>query len=112
MRRNTKAATKVVLDWKLERKIPWGCPRKRGINVVEKDSEDLGARNSRVIVQDQERWNDLVMVAKTLRVIKARRRRMEICNCKLNWILSKNKDWKQLQDITVWYHPVWFFIKY
>jgi len=48
------------------------------------------------------------MAAKTLwRVIKARRRKMEICNCKFNWILSKNKDWKQLQDITVW-----FFIKY
>lgn len=108
MRRNAEAATKVVLDWKPEGKILLGCPRKRWIDAVEKNSEDLGARNLREIVQDRERWNNLVMAAKTLwRVIKARRRKMEIFNCKFNWILSKNKDWKQLQDITVW-----FFIKY
>jgi len=33
---------------------------------VEKDLEDLGVQNWREIVQDCDRWNDLVIAAKTL----------------------------------------------
>jgi len=33
---------------------------------VEKDLEDLGAQNWRGIVQDRDKWDDLVMTAKTL----------------------------------------------
>lgn len=67
MRRYTDAATKIiVLDWKSEGKRPRGCPRKRRMDVVEKDLEDLGAQNGRVLVQDRDEWFDLVTAAKTL----------------------------------------------
>jgi len=66
MRCSADAAIWIVLDWKPEGKRPRGRPRKRWIDVVEKDLEVLGVRNWREIVQDGDRRNDLVMVAKTL----------------------------------------------
>jgi hypothetical protein len=36
------------------------------MDVVEKDLEDLGAQNWREIVLDRDKWDDLVMAAKTL----------------------------------------------
>lgn len=71
MRRNAEAATKVVLDWKPEEKISRGCPRKRWIDGVEKDLEDLGAQNWREIVQDRSNmmlhiWQQVVPVASIL----------------------------------------------
>jgi len=32
-------AIRLILDWKPERKRPWGCPRKRQFDIVEKDLE-------------------------------------------------------------------------
>jgi hypothetical protein len=66
MRRNKDALTKVALNWKPEGRRPRGRPRKRWMDVVEKDLEDLGAQNWREIVQDRDKWDDLVMAAKTL----------------------------------------------
>ncbi|KAL4148399.1 hypothetical protein QTP88_002652 [Uroleucon formosanum] len=66
MWRNTGALTKVALNWKPEGRRPRGRPRKRWMDVVEKDLEDLGAQNWREIVQDRDKWDDLVMAAKTL----------------------------------------------
>jgi hypothetical protein len=43
MRRNTDALTKVALNWKPEGRRPRGRPRKRWMDIVEKDLEDLGA---------------------------------------------------------------------
>ena len=66
MRWNNDAVTKIVLNWKPEGKRPRGRIRKRWMDVVEKDLEDLGVKDWREIVQDREKWNDLVMAAKTL----------------------------------------------
>lgn len=66
MRRNTDEVIKIALNWKPEEKRPRGHPRKRWLDVVEKDLEDLGVQNWREIVQDRDTWSDLVMVAKTL----------------------------------------------
>ncbi|KAL4147798.1 hypothetical protein QTP88_002147 [Uroleucon formosanum] len=66
MRRNTDALIKVALNWKPEGRRPRGRPWKRWVDVVEKDLEDLGAQNWREIVQDRDKWGDLVMAAKTL----------------------------------------------
>lgn len=44
------------------------------MDVVEKDFEDLGAQNWREIVQDQDKWSNLVMTAiNSWIVMKARR---------------------------------------
>jgi len=66
MRHSADAAIRIVLNWKPEGKRPRGRPRKRWIDVVERDLDDLGVWNWREIVQDRDRWNDLVMAAKTL----------------------------------------------
>jgi hypothetical protein len=66
MRRNTDALTKVALNWKPEGRRPLSRPRKRWMDVVEKDLEDLGLQNWWEIVQDRDKWDDLVMAAKTL----------------------------------------------
>lgn len=66
MRRNTDTLTKIVLNWKPEGRRPRGRPWKRWMDVVEKVLEDLGAQNWKEIVQDRDKWADLVMVAKTL----------------------------------------------
>jgi hypothetical protein len=66
MLRNTDALTKVALNWKPEGRRPGGRPRKRWMDVMEKDLEDLGAQNWRELVQDRDKWDDLVMAAKTL----------------------------------------------
>ncbi|KAL4142816.1 hypothetical protein QTP88_005213 [Uroleucon formosanum] len=55
MRRNTDALIKVALNWKSEGRRPRGRPRKRWMDVVEKDLEDLGAHNWREIVQDRDK---------------------------------------------------------
>jgi hypothetical protein len=36
------------------------------LDVVEKDLEDLGVQDWREIVQDRDKWSDLVMAAETL----------------------------------------------
>ena len=66
MRRNSDAVTKMVLNWKPEGKRPRGRPRKICLDVVEKDLEDLGVQDWREIVQDRDKWSDLVMAAETL----------------------------------------------
>jgi len=48
------------------KKAKGASPRKRWLDVVEKDLEDLGAQNWREIVQDRDKRSDLVMAAKTL----------------------------------------------
>lgn len=66
MRRNTDTVTKIVLNWKLEGKKPWGRPRKRWMDIVEKDLENLGVQDWREFVQERDKWGDLVRAAKTL----------------------------------------------
>lgn len=45
MRRNTYALTKVVTNWKPEGRRLRSRPRKRWMDVVEKDLENLEAQN-------------------------------------------------------------------
>jgi len=45
---------------------------------VEEDFEKLGVQEWRELVQDRKKWRDIVMAAKTLRVLNARERRRRI----------------------------------
>lgn len=51
MRCNTDAPTKIILNWKPEVRRSQGRPRKKWIDVVEKDLEDLKAQNRMEIIQ-------------------------------------------------------------
>lgn len=64
--RTCNAAIRLVLQWTPEGKRPRGRPRKRWIDVIENDLEDLALLNWRDLVQDQDKWNGFVMVVKTL----------------------------------------------
>lgn len=66
MWRSKDAAIRLVLNWIREGKIPQDCPRKRWIDGSQKYPEDLEVRNQKDIVQYREKWNDVVMAAKTL----------------------------------------------
>lgn len=48
------------------------------MDVVEKDLNDLGGQDWREFVQDHDKWSDLLMAAKTLGVMKARKRSIAI----------------------------------
>ncbi|VVC33695.1 Hypothetical protein CINCED_3A007504 [Cinara cedri] len=54
------------MEWKLEEKRPRGRPRKRWVDVVEKNLKALGVQEWKEIVQNGERWRDVVMAAKIL----------------------------------------------
>lgn len=58
--------TKIILNWKLVGKRPRGRPQERWMDVVVKDLEDLGAHNWREIVQERDKWRNLVMAGKAL----------------------------------------------
>jgi sorting nexin-29 len=67
MRRGENETVRVALEWKPQGKRPRGRPRKRWIDVVEKDLKSLGIEDWREVVQDRDRWRSVVMAAKTLR---------------------------------------------
>jgi len=48
-------------------KRPRERPRKRWLDVVEEDLERLGVQEWREVVQDHEKWREIVMAAKILR---------------------------------------------
>ncbi|KAL5236802.1 hypothetical protein ACI65C_004212 [Semiaphis heraclei] len=58
--------TKIVLNWEPEGKWPWGRPRKRWMDVVEKGLEDFGVQDWREIVKDRDKWSDFLKAVKTL----------------------------------------------
>lgn len=76
MSRNTVGVTKIVLNWKPERKRPSGRSRNKWMDVIEKDLENLGAQNWREIVQDRYKWSDLVM--KLLENYKVKKKKKKI----------------------------------
>jgi hypothetical protein len=67
MRRGENETVRVALEWKPQGNRPRGRPRKRWIDVVEKDLKSLGIEDWREVVQDRDRWRSVVMAAKTLR---------------------------------------------
>jgi hypothetical protein len=67
MQRSEDDISRTILNWKPMGKRPRGRPRKRWLDVVEEDLERLGVQEWREVVQDREKWRDIVMAAKTLR---------------------------------------------
>lgn len=72
----------------------WGRPRKRWMDFMEEDLERLGVQEWREVVQDGEKWRDVVIAAKTLRVLSARERKRR--NVQLKFLL----DFKQRTYLT------------
>jgi len=58
---------RVVLECKSTGKRPRGRPRKRWLDVVEEDLNRMGVQDWRELVQDRDKWRDLVMAVKTLK---------------------------------------------
>ncbi|KAL4082680.1 hypothetical protein QTP88_029740 [Uroleucon formosanum] len=56
-----------ILNWKPMGKRQGSRPRKMWMDVVEEDLERLRVQEWREVVQDREKWRDIVMAAKTLR---------------------------------------------
>jgi len=46
---------------------PWGRPRKWWIDGVKEDLKKMGIEDWHEVVQDREKWQDIVVTAKTLR---------------------------------------------
>jgi len=65
MRRSEGETIRAVIEWKPEGKRPRGRPRKRWLDVVEEDLKAVGVQEWKEIIQDRERWKDIVMAAKT-----------------------------------------------
>lgn len=65
MRGNNNNIVKEVISWKLTRKRPRRRSRKRWMDVIEKDLERIGMTNWRNIIQNREKWREIVMTAKT-----------------------------------------------
>lgn len=55
-----------ALEWKPQEKSPRGRPRKRWINVVEEDLQKLRVNDWINMVQDVDRWRDVLLAVKTL----------------------------------------------
>lgn len=66
MRRSEEETIRAVMEWKPEGKRPRGRPRKRWLDVGAEDLKTPTVQEWKKIVQDRERWGDVVMVAKTL----------------------------------------------
>jgi len=61
-----KKRRRKIIEWKQEGKRPQGKPRKRWLDVVEEDLKATRVHELEEIVQDRERWRDIVKAAKTL----------------------------------------------
>jgi len=55
MRRSEDDISRTILNWKPMGKRPRGRPRKKWLDVVEKDLERLGVQEWREVVQDREK---------------------------------------------------------
>lgn len=60
MRRSEEEIIRAVMGWKPAGKRPRGRPRKRWLDVVEGDLKALGVHEWKEIVQDRERWRDVM----------------------------------------------------
>jgi len=66
MRENEEETVRAVLDWKHTGKRPRGRPRKRRMDTVEEDLKKIRVRECRTLVQNKEKWREIMMAAKTL----------------------------------------------
>jgi len=67
LRREENDPIRVAFEWKPVGKRPKGRPRKRWIDRVTEDLNAMGIEDWREIVQDKEKWRNIVVMAKTLR---------------------------------------------
>jgi hypothetical protein len=66
MRRSEEETIKAVIEWQPEGKRPRGRPRKIWFDLIEEDLKTVGVKEWKEILQDREKWRDIVLVAKTL----------------------------------------------
>lgn len=59
--------SRTILNWKIMRKTSRRRPRNRRLDVVEEHLEILGIQEWEEVVQDRDKWRDILMAAKTLR---------------------------------------------
>jgi hypothetical protein len=67
MQRNEDDISRTILNWKPMGKRPRERFRKRWLDVVEEELERFEIQKWRELVEDREKWRDIVMAAKTLR---------------------------------------------
>jgi len=66
MRRSEEETVRAVIEWQPEGKRPRGRPRKRWLDIIEEDLKTVGVKEWKEIIQDREKWRDIVLAAKTL----------------------------------------------
>jgi hypothetical protein len=55
-----------VIEWQPEGKRLRGRPRKRWLDIIEEDLKTVGVKEWKEIIQDREKWRDIVLAAKIL----------------------------------------------
>jgi ribosomal 50S subunit-associated protein YjgA (DUF615 family) len=66
MRRSEEETIRAVIEWQPEGKRPRGRLRKRWLDIIEEDLKTVGVKEWKEIIQDREKWRDIVFAAKTL----------------------------------------------
>jgi hypothetical protein len=66
MRRSEEETIRAVIEWQTEGKRPRGRPRKRWLDLIEKDLKTVGVKEWKEIIQDREKLRDIELAAKNL----------------------------------------------
>jgi len=66
MRRSEEETIRAVIEWQPEVKRPQGRPRKRWLDIIEEVLKTVGVKEWKEIIQEREKWRDIVLAAKTL----------------------------------------------